>query len=125
MAHSAPHSLCFPESFSRTFPLQEPNLQSEELTTLVETESYFFPTHPAMPSTEIDRNSLPSPSVRSSRSSVMKLENILNDVSIGDPPYHSRSLCVSPVRSEAQSETDVSSFLPFGLLDVSLSVSVS
>lgn len=39
----------------------------------------------------------------------MKLENILNDVSIEcDPPYHSRNFCVSPEHSEAQYEVDVS-----------------
>ena len=108
MAHSAVHSLRFPESFSRTSPLQDADLTPDagfDTNQEDEAESHMFPTLDEVPWGQTGNPSLRRPS----RSHVMRLENILNDVSIGHNfTPRSRSLCSSPTQCEALFDSDVS-----------------
>jgi hypothetical protein len=111
MPRNTVHTLRFPESFSRTSPLHDVDPMSDaslDITPPNERVSYMFPMQVTM---AIGDDRSPSPPLRSSKSSVMKLEHILNDVSIDCGAYsRSRSLCGSPMRSDAPFEVSVQSF---------------
>ena len=108
MPRATVHTLRFPESFSRTSPLHDSDPLSDaslDTTPPNETESYMFPMLDTMGITD-DRS--PSPPHHSSKNSVMKLENILNDVPIAWGPYlRSRSLVESPTQSDIPFEVSV------------------
>lgn len=96
-------TLGFPESFQRTVPPeQEEDKTSDDLsdsTSLSEVNSLNFPPGLSVDTAE-EENAIPR---RVSRSSIMRLENILNGVSIGsDPRRRSRSLGRSPMQSQFQ-----------------------
>src|SRR5260221_4011560 len=113
MPRATLHTLRFPESFSRTSPLHDADPLSDvslDVTPPNETESYMFPMLDTM-GTADDRSPSP-PHHHSTRNSVMKLENILNDVSIGwGPCSRSRSLFESPTQSDVPFEVSEQSFL--------------
>ncbi|KAF8193770.1 hypothetical protein BJ912DRAFT_960424 [Pholiota molesta] len=96
-------TLGFPESFQRTAPPgQEEDITSDDLsdsTSLLEVNSLNFPRGSSVEAAQ-DEHATPR---RISRSSIMRLENILNDVSIdSNPRPRSRSLGRSPVQSQFQ-----------------------
>ncbi|KAJ3500727.1 hypothetical protein NLJ89_g9664 [Agrocybe chaxingu] len=91
----------FPESFQRTFPAQEEDDAmsdgSLDMTPPYEPASSVFYTQ----NVALERQHNPTPPRHFSRSNVMRLENILNDVSIDyDSQTGSRSICTSPTRTE-------------------------
>jgi hypothetical protein len=114
MPRATVHTLRFPESFSRTSPLHDPDSLSDDsldTTPLNESEPYVFPMLDTMGITD-DRSPSPPPNHCVSKNSVMKLEHILNDVSIGWGPYtRQRSLVESPTRSDVPFEVCLQSFL--------------
>jgi hypothetical protein len=96
-------ALGFPESFQRTAPPeQEEDKTLDDLsdsTSLSEVNSLNFPRGSSVEAAQ-DKHATPR---RISRSSIMRLENILNDALIDYNPHpRSRSLGRSPVQSQFQ-----------------------